>query len=70
MSRDGIRKLGVREWPVVVVLMVPAAALWGFIELADEVIEGGTGDIDKAILLALRTSGIQPIRSDPNGFRR
>ena len=61
---DTVKRLGAREWPVVVALMVPAAAVWGFIALADEVIEGETSHIDTAILLALRTPG-NPV--DPLG---
>ncbi|MEX2479994.1 MAG: phosphatase PAP2 family protein [Gammaproteobacteria bacterium] len=34
--------------------MIVAAAVWAFIELADEVVEGSTAAIDEAILLALR----------------
>ncbi|WP_239025044.1 phosphatase PAP2 family protein [Rhodoligotrophos defluvii] len=49
--------IGRREWPVVVALFLPAAALWGFIELADEVAEGGTKAVDRALLLALRSPG-------------
>ncbi|WP_244598192.1 phosphatase PAP2 family protein [Pseudohoeflea suaedae] len=54
---ETVKRLGAREWPVVVALLVPAAAVWGFIALADEVVEGETSHIDTAILLALRTPG-------------
>ncbi|MCB1488753.1 MAG: phosphatase PAP2 family protein [Bauldia sp.] len=43
-----------REWPVVALLLLPAAALWGFILIADEVIEGETHGFDTAVLVALR----------------
>jgi undecaprenyl-diphosphatase len=39
---------------VLIAVMVLAGALWGFLVLADEVAEGGTGRFDRAILLALR----------------
>lgn len=47
-----------------VILALLAGGLWGFIELADEVLEGETRAIDTAILLALRTPGDL---SDPLG---
>lgn len=45
-------------------LAAAAAALWAFIELADEVLEGETHTLDTALLLALRAAG-DP--SDPLG---
>jgi undecaprenyl-diphosphatase len=43
--------------PVVLVAMALAtAALWGFINVADEVVEGDTHDFDRWVLVALRTS--------------
>ncbi|SDB56897.1 phosphatase PAP2 family protein [Bauldia litoralis] len=42
------------EWPILVTLLLPAACIWAFVALADEVIEGETSTIDSAILLALR----------------
>lgn len=47
-------------------LALAATALWGFIELADEVLEGGTRGIDNAVLLAFRNAA-DP--SDPLGPR-
>lgn len=44
------------EWLVIAALLVPAAAIWGFIELADEVVEGSTAALDERILLAFRSS--------------
>lgn len=49
-----LRWLGNRELSVLVVLFAFMAALWGFVELADEVLEGDTGNFDRAILLSLR----------------
>lgn len=43
-----------REWPLLLVLMLAAAATWLFIELADEVIDGSTTAIDQHLLLLLR----------------
>lgn len=43
-----------REFRTLVLMLLATGGLWGFIELADEVAEGQTHDIDTAILLALR----------------
>jgi len=43
-----------REFRTLVLVLLTAAGIWGFIELADEVTEGQTRAIDTAILLALR----------------
>jgi undecaprenyl-diphosphatase len=43
-----------REWWVLITLFLTGAALWGFIELADEVREGDARAFDRMILLALR----------------
>ena len=53
-ARAELRRLARREWPIVFGLMIVAAAVWTFIELADEVVEGSTAALDEAILLALR----------------
>ena len=45
-----------REVAVLVALALAAAAIWGFAELADEVLEGTTRTFDEAILLALRSA--------------
>ena len=54
----GLRRLWARvralELSVLIAVLVLAGALWGFLALADEVAEGGTGRFDRAILLALR----------------
>ena len=49
-----LKRLARQEWPIVAVLMIVASAVWAFIELADEVVEGSTAALDEAILLALR----------------
>jgi undecaprenyl-diphosphatase len=43
-----------REFFTLALVLLVATAVWGFIELADEVIEGETRAMDRAILLALR----------------
>lgn len=52
------------ELSSLLVLAMFAAAAWGFVELADEVIEGETIDLDRDLLLMLRAPG-DP--SDPRG---
>jgi undecaprenyl-diphosphatase len=43
-----------REFYTLVLVLLAAAALWGFLELAGEVAEGDTRAADRALLLALR----------------
>jgi len=47
-----------------VALLLAAAAMWGFVEIADEVLEGDTASIDTTLLLALRSPDN---RTDPIG---
>lgn len=42
------------EWPLILALLAAAAGAWAFVELADEVVEGSTAAIDRALLLAFR----------------
>src|SRR5688572_10360864 len=49
--------IGAREARTVVALLLAAGALWLFIELADEVIEGETATVDERLLLMLRAPG-------------
>lgn len=44
------------ELRIVLALLLPAGAVWGFVELADAVLEGETAAIDRALLLALRSA--------------
>lgn len=44
-----------REFAMLAALALAAGAIWGFAELASEVIEGDTHAFDEAILLALRS---------------
>ena len=44
------------ELGTVILLLLVAGSTWGFIELADAVVEGETMAIDRALLLALRSS--------------
>lgn len=46
--------LGVHEGATLIILATIAAAVWGFIELADEVMKGTTEALDEKLLLALR----------------
>ncbi len=54
------------ELRIVLLVLLPAGAAWGFAELADAVLEGETAAIDRALLLALRSPG-NP--ADPLGPR-
>ena len=45
---------GRAELTLLIILLIVVSGVWGFIELADEVIEGETQMIDERILLALR----------------
>jgi len=51
-----LRWIGGRELSVLVVLFALMGALWGFVELADEMLDGETGEFDRVILLSLRDS--------------
>ena len=57
-------RLARREFALLLALALAAAAIWGFAELADEVMEGETHAFDEQILLALRSP---TDRSDPLG---
>lgn len=52
------------EWPIMLAFSLPAGALWMFVELADEVLEGSTAAFDRELLLALR---VTTDLSDPLG---
>ncbi len=47
--------LGRHELGLLIALALGAAGIWGFVELAAEVIEGDTARLDRALLLALRS---------------
>jgi len=49
--------LGAHEKTVLVALACIVAGVWGFVLLADEVLEGGTLAFDQKVLLAFRNSG-------------
>jgi undecaprenyl-diphosphatase len=59
-----LAQLARREVALLLALALAAAALWGFAELTDEVLEGETHAFDQGVLLALR-SPADP--SDPLG---
>ncbi len=63
-TMDFLKWLGRHEFGILAILLLVSAGIWGFAELADEVMEGETRQVDKAILLAMRTPG-DP--SDPIG---
>lgn len=52
------------EYTLLILVALVCGGIWGFIELADEVIEGETHQVDQAILLAMRNPAD---RSDPLG---
>lgn len=61
-----LRWLGARELSVLVVLFGLMGSLWVFAELAEEVMDGDTGDFDRIILLSMRNANDL---SDPIGPR-
>ena len=52
---DGMSWIGRHELATLVALMLVAAATWGFAKLANEVVEGQTNSLDKAVLLTARS---------------
>lgn len=50
------RRLGGRELWILLVLFTLTSLVWGFAELADEVMEGATGQFDREVLLLMRHS--------------
>jgi undecaprenyl-diphosphatase len=67
---SSIRKLfawvGSHELAVIVALLLVCGGVWAFVEIADEVQEGETADLDRRIILALRNPDDL---SDPIGSR-
>lgn len=61
-----MRWLGTRERSTLICLVLASFGIWAFANLADEVIEGETREVDRAILLAMRSAD-DP--SDPWGPR-
>lgn len=53
----GVFRLARAELGLLLPLLVVGAAVWGFAELTDEVLEGSTRAVDRAVLLAFRTAG-------------
>ncbi|MGK9286534.1 phosphatase PAP2 family protein [Sinorhizobium meliloti] len=60
------RWFGRKEWPLVLILLAAAGALWAFVEIADDVVEQETGTVDKVLLRAMRS---QTNPADPLGPR-
>lgn len=52
------------DFSILLALIVVTGAIWGFAELAEEVLEGETKSFDESVLLAMRTPGDL---SDPIG---
>ena len=52
--REHLRPLHRRELLTLVLLLVVSSSIWAFVVLADEVTEGDTHEIDRAVILALR----------------
>lgn len=49
-----LRWIGSRELSVLIVLFAFMGAVWAFVEISDEVVEGGTKAFDHTVLLAMR----------------
>lgn len=43
-----------REWPILLIVLLTAVAIWTFIEVAGEVTEGSTEAIDRKLLVLMR----------------
>lgn len=64
-SKDNpIAWLGRHELATLIALVLVAAGVWGFAELADEVMKGATSSFDETVLLAMRNP---QDRADPRG---
>lgn len=50
-----LRRVGHRPLRLLIGVVLAAGGLWGFVELADEVVEGDTQALDRAVLLAMRS---------------
>ncbi len=46
--------IGSHELPVMIALLVVAVTIWGFVEIADKVMEGGTAEFDTWLVQVLR----------------
>ncbi len=53
-----------------VLLVVIARGVWGFVSIADEVIEGDSHQFDETILLSMRTAGDPSDPIGPSWFRK
>jgi undecaprenyl-diphosphatase len=65
-ARRSLAWIGRHELGTIVLLVLVCGGVWGFVELADEVLEGETESLDRTILLALRNPDDM---SDPLGPR-
>ena len=62
----GMSWIGRHELGTMILITLVVAGVWGFVEIADEVLEQETQGFDRTVLLAMRTAG-DP--SDPIGPR-
>jgi undecaprenyl-diphosphatase len=60
----GLTWLGLHEFSVLLSVAALSGGIWIFLELADEVVEGGSSTIDETLLLSLRNPAD---RTDPIG---
>ncbi|MDD5206136.1 MAG: phosphatase PAP2 family protein [Desulfobacterales bacterium] len=51
---DWIHRLHLDELPALVILLLVVGGVWSFTEIAFEIMEGGTQDFDKRLILAMR----------------
>ena len=51
---DWIHRLHLDELPALVILLLVVGGIWSFTEIAFEIMEGGTQDFDKRLILAMR----------------
>ena len=56
-GKQGYGWLRSQDLLVLILMLVVVAGLWGFVELADEVVEGDTRAVDEWLLRAMRTPG-------------
>lgn len=55
MARRALEWIGAHELPVLAMLLIVVAGAWGFIELADDVLEGDTQQIDERVMVWMRS---------------
>ena len=58
-----------REWPILLRLLLAATAFWVFAEVAEDVAEGSTAAIDRALLLMMRDPNDASLMLGPGWFQ-